>query len=72
MDYRYNGVHLNTLTEKIKNITSVELVARDGSKISIPVAELGNYFVAYNRTQLRAAPIYRRENGSQSLILTLG
>ena len=55
MYYRYNGVHLNTLTEKIKNITSVELVARDGGKISIPVAELGNYFVAYNRTQSKSS-----------------
>jgi hypothetical protein len=55
MYYRYNGVYLNTLTEKIKNITSVELVARDGGKISIPVAELGNYFVAYNRTQSKSS-----------------
>ena len=40
---------------KDQNITSVELVAKDGSKISMQVAELGNYFVAYNRTQSKSS-----------------
>ncbi|NMB35624.1 MAG: S-layer homology domain-containing protein [Firmicutes bacterium] len=55
MYYRYNGVYLNSLIENIQNISSVELVAKDGSKTSVAVADLNDYFVAYNNTQSKSS-----------------
>lgn len=55
MYYRYNGVYLNSLTGGISNISSVILVAKDGSRTTVAVADLDDYFVAYNNTQSKSS-----------------
>ena len=49
MYYRYNGVWLRDLVSG-----DVTVTAADGSKLEIPAADVGKYFVAYGNTQSKS------------------